>query len=146
VIGRRKGRGAIARLIGSLRGNRLAGGQRGERASRRGQRNLIGRDLAPLARHAERRRRLLPVALIGTLLAALCLAALRIDLIRQRYELAAAMREEKQLVEERRLLTAQVRGLRDPARLADLAKELGFERPERVIEIAAPGVPAGSRP
>jgi hypothetical protein len=86
------------------------------------------------------------VALIGTLLAALCLAALRIDLIRQRYELAAAMREEKQLVEEGRLLTARMRSLRDPARLANLAKELGFGRPDRMIEIAVPDVSAGSRP
>ena len=141
MTGRRTRRSAIARLLDSIRG-----GRRGERAEKRGQRSLIGRDFAPLPRPAARRRRLLPVALIGGLLAALCLAALRIDLIRQRYELAAAMREEKQLVEEHRLLTARMRGLRDPARLAKLARERGFARPDRVIEIAAPGASTGSRP
>jgi hypothetical protein len=86
------------------------------------------------------------VALVGALMAALCLAALRIDLIRQGYALAAAMREEKELLEERRLLTARVRSLRDPARLARLANRLDFERPERVIEISPPEASAEPRP
>ena len=100
-------------------------------ASRRQAKRLVGRDLAPLHRAEERRRRLLPVLLVGSLIAALGLTALRIDLIRQRYALAAVISEEKQLLEERRMLTAQVRGLRDPARLAGLATEMGFVRPVR---------------
>jgi hypothetical protein len=79
-------------------------------------------------------------------MAALFLAALRIDLIRQGYALAAAMREEKELLEEHRLLTARVRSLRDPARLTRLAGRLDFERPVRVIEISPPEVPAEPRP
>ena len=140
---RRRERGAaVPRILASLRGrerqpSHTAGRRRGD---------LIGRDLAPIRRIVDRRRRLLPVALVGALMAALCLAALRIDLIRQGYALAAAMREEKELLEERRLLTAQVRSLRDPARLARLASRLDFERPERVIEISPPEVSAEPRP
>ena len=108
-------------------------------------RSLIGRDLAAMHREAEGRRRWMPL-LIGCLLAALCLTALRIDLIRQRYDLAAAMSEEKQLLEERRLITARVRSLRDPARLAERARQLGFERPEHVLLLDAPEVALGPRP
>ncbi len=134
---RRKRDGAVARCLGSWRG---------PKPTKRKQKELVGRDLAPMRFEAARRGRLLPVALVGALMAALCLTALRIDLIRQRYDLAAAMRQEKDLLEERRLLTARVRRLRDPARLASLAKNLGFERPDRVIEIATPEVSAGPRP
>jgi hypothetical protein len=116
--------------------------RRGKTATkRRTTKPLVGRDLAPLHRAEERRRRLLPVLLIGCLLATLGLTALRIDLIRQRYALAAAMREEKRLLEEQRTLTAQVRSLRDPARLAVLAAELGFERPAGVIQLPEAGLP-----
>jgi hypothetical protein len=95
-----------------------------------------------------RRSRRLPAVLIGvlTLMAALALSALRIDLIRQGYDLAAAMHEEKNLLERHRVLTARVRSLRDPARLARLAEELGFERPDRVTEIEMYAVSAGPRP
>jgi hypothetical protein len=113
---------------------------------RRKQSGLIGRDLARMRPQRQRRSRLPAVALIGTLMAALALAALRIDLIRQGYDFAAAMRLEKELLEQRRVLTARVRGLRDPARLARLAQELGFERPDRVTEIELHDVSAGPRP
>ena len=43
------------------------------------------------------------------------------------------------LEEERRILTAHVRELRDPARLAELAQEMGLSRPDRVIALAPPG-------
>ncbi len=43
------------------------------------------------------------------------------------------------LEEEKRSLTAQVRELRDPARLARLAREMGLSRPDRVIALAPPG-------
>jgi hypothetical protein len=121
-------------------------GRRGSKTAGRKRADLVGRDLAPIRRAAKRRSRLLPVALVGVLMAALCLAALRTDLIRQRYDLAAAVREEKALLEEHRLLTARVRGLRDPARLARLASDLDFERPERVIALGTSGVPAEPRP
>ena len=139
---RRKRGAAVPQLLARLlRRERRASHTAGRKRS-----DLIGRDLAPIRREANRRSRLLPVALVGALLAALCLAALRIDLIRQRYALAAAMREEKELLEEHHLLTARVRSLRDPARLARLAHRLDFERPKRVIEIGTPDVSAEPRP
>ena len=140
---RQRKRGAVLpRLLARL----LRRERRGGRAAGRKRSDLIGRDLAPIRREANRRSRLLPVALVGTLMAALCLAALRIDLIRRGYALAAAMQEEKELLEEHHLLTARVRSLRDPARLARLAHRLDFERPKRVIEIGTPDVSAEPRP
>jgi hypothetical protein len=56
-----------------------------------------------------------------------------------RYGLSAAMKEERELLEERRELTARVRALRDPARLSRLAEERGFIRPERVVKVEPPG-------
>jgi hypothetical protein len=55
-----------------------------------------------------------------------------------RYELSAAMQEERELLLERRELTARVGALRDPARLSRIARERGFVRPERVFEIPPP--------
>jgi hypothetical protein len=109
-------------------------------AKRRTAASWVGRDLAPLHRADERRRRFLPVLLIGGLIATLGLTALRIDLIRQRYALAAAMGEEKRLLEEQRALTAQVRSLRDPARLTALAQDMGFVRPASEIHLPTDGV------
>ena len=140
---RRRKRGAAVRRLLALRLGRKR--PRSHTAGRK-RSDLIGRDLAPIRREASRRSRLLPVALVGALMAALCLAALRTDLIRQGYALAAAVREEKELLEEHRLLTARMRSLRDPARLARLASRLDFERPERVIEISPPEVSAEPRP
>lgn len=73
----------------------------------------------------------------GALVAALALTALRVDLLRARYGLAEAVREEQTLRAEERELTVELRRLRDPARLAELAREQGFVRPERVIDLAA---------
>jgi hypothetical protein len=90
-------------------------------------------------------RRLLPLALAGFLLAALAVAALRIDLIRVRYGLADALREEKTLVEEQRQALAALRTLRDPARLGRLAAERGLGRPARIIDLTS-DPRAGARP
>jgi cell division protein FtsL len=43
------------------------------------------------------------------------------------------------LEEEKQGLTAQVRELRDPARLTKLAREMELSRPDRVIALAPPG-------
>jgi len=107
---------------------------------------LIGRDLASTHLAARPRGRVFPVVVIGVLLAALGLAALRVDGIRQRYALADAMREEQALLEEHDRLTAQVRRLRDPARLARLASRMDLVRPESIIELGAPPSPAELRP
>ena len=101
---------------------------------------IVGRDYA-----RERRvgRSLLrgatPILLGAAVLAGLGVVALRSDLILMRYGLSAAMKEERELLEERRELTARVRALRDPARLSRLAEERGFIRPERVVKVEPPG-------
>ena len=101
---------------------------------------IVGRDYA-----GERRagRSLLrgatPYLLAAAVLTGLAVVALRSDLILMRYGLTEAMKEERELLEERRELTARVRALRDPARLSHLAEERGFIRPERVLKVAPPG-------
>jgi hypothetical protein len=50
------------------------------------------------------------------------------------------MQQERELLQERRELTARVRSLRDPSRLARLARERGFERPARVLGSGAGAV------
>ena len=135
-----------------IRTERPAGERRGPRtASSRGRRErmrgaLSGRDLARTRLGAGDRRRWFPALLLGTVLAALGLAALRVEVIRQRYELAELMQQQKRLLEERTALTARMRSLRDPARLAQLAREMRLSRPERVIVLAAPALAAGPRP
>lgn len=91
------------------------------------------------------KRRWLPLAIAGFLLAGLAVAALRVDLIRVRYGLADAVREEKALLEEKRQALARVRILRDPLRLARLASDRGLARPERIVDL--PAAPEqGTRP
>jgi hypothetical protein len=93
---------------------------------------------------AERRYRL-AFAVAGFLLVGLAVAALRVDLIRVRYGLADAVREEKVLLEEKRQALARMRTLRDPSRLARLAADRGLARPERIVDL--PAAPEqGTRP
>jgi hypothetical protein len=75
----------------------------------------------------------------GLLLAALALTALRLDVLRARYGLAEALRAGQELAALESELTVQVRRLRDPARLAELARARGFVRPEQVVDLDAPG-------
>jgi cell division protein FtsL len=98
-------------------------------------RGLVGRDLARIRLLTPGHSRQLLLTLVAILLAALLLAALRIDIIRMRYSMASAIRERTALLEERRELTAQVRSLRDPSRLARLARDRDLGWPERVIEL-----------
>ena len=83
------------------------------------------------------KRRWLPLTIAGFLLAGLAVAALRVDLIRVRYGLADAVREEKALLEEKRQSLARMRTLRDPFRLARLAADRGLARPERIVDLPA---------
>jgi hypothetical protein len=100
-------------------------------------RELVGRDFAAgRGTPARRRPRLWVPLLLGAVAAALWLSALRVSILRVRYELAAALESETALLERRRAATVAVRELRDPARLHGRAAELGLGRPERVVEIA----------
>jgi hypothetical protein len=98
---------------------------------------LVGRDFAG-QRGGRASRGFLAVLVGAAVVAGLALAALRNDLIRMRYDLSEAMQQERELLEERRELTAKVVALRDPARLSRLARERGFVRPEQVFGVGAP--------
>jgi hypothetical protein len=102
-------------------------------------RNLVGRDLV----NDTTRRRipiwLIPGIVVGGVFAALAIAHVRVELIGQGYKRYSAVERLQALEEEKRILTAHVRELRDPARLAELAKEMGLSRPDRVIALAPPG-------
>lgn len=108
--------------------------------------DLIGLDVSGRRRTA-RLRVGWPVVVVALLLA-LGLTALRIDLIRMRYALANALESEQALLEQQRMLTVEMRTLRDPSGLASRARELGFVHPERVIHLplATPGASPGSAP
>ncbi len=74
---------------------------------------------------------------LGVLAAALCVTMLRTEMLRIRYALPAVNEEEQRLIDEQRSLTVRMRQLRDPVRLAKRARELGFVRPERLVDLPA---------
>ena len=117
--------------------SRVAGwlGPAGARRPQRARVDLVGRDFAQRRVAGPSLSRVLPALLAGVVLAALALAALRVDLIRVRYGLGEAMRQEKELLEQGRALRARVGSLRDPIRLARLAPRYGLARPTRVIDL-----------
>ena len=87
--------------------------------------------------------RWVPIAIALGLLAGLAVAALRVDLIRVRYGLAESLDRERAFLEERRTVLADVRSMRDPARLAGIAEGRGFGRPARIVDLpVAPPTPA----
>ncbi len=97
----------------------------------------FGRQAVDLARRRPRLgARLVLPPLIAALLVALGVAALRIDLLRVQYAVAAATLEEQRLLDESRSLTAHMLKLRDPVELAVRARELGFVRPARLIDMS----------
>jgi len=134
--------------VNTLRNTTAAGWRRGKGAPptkpneprrRRDGRQLIGRDFS---RDLPRRRIplwLIPGIVIGGVFAALAIAHVRVELIGQGYKRYSAVERLQALEEEKRILTARVRELRDPARLAKLAHEMGLSRPDHVIALAPPG-------
>lgn len=106
-------------------------------ATAEGRLELVGRDVTPRGALPAGLRRATALAVGIALLAALAVAALRIDLIRVRYGLADAVRQERALLEERRAMLAEVRALRDPQRLTQLAQQQGFVRPTRIRTLSA---------
>lgn len=98
--------------------------------------DLVGRDFARVRWTSKpSRASALGWLLITGFACALAIAVLRIDILRLRYALGEAVSEEKQLLHAQRQNTAKLETLRDPARLAELAHELGFSRPEHVIRL-----------
>jgi hypothetical protein len=105
-------------------------------ASVRSSGDLVGRDFARVRASAGRPSTRRIAALVAVAFAcALGLAALRIDILRVRYALGAALREEKALVQEQRQRTAELEALRHPSRLVEVAQKLGFAPPQRVIDL-----------
>ena len=102
-------------------------------------RNLIGRDLASNAPRKRIPIWLIPGVVVGGVFAALAIAHVRVELIGQGYKRYSAVERLQALEEEKRILTAHVRELRDPARLSELARKMGLSRPDRVIALAPPG-------
>jgi len=75
-----------------------------------------------------------PLIVVG-LAAGLILTTLRTDIVRMEYDLAATGAEEQALLDQQRRLIAEHRNLLDPGRLRQIARDRGFVRPARVIEI-----------
>lgn len=109
----------------------------------------LDRHAVLLARHAGERPawwpgRGLTVSIVATALTlALGLSSLRSRIIELRYRAAEVVREERALEAERRELAARVQGLRDPKRLAAMARSRGFARPERMLSLEPAARPAG---
>ena len=99
---------------------------------------LVGRDWKrPAGRSRRSHRGLWLPLIVGGLTAALFLVSLRTSILALRYDLDRALARELDLMKQRRGATAALRELRDPARLAILARERGFVRPEKVIDLGA---------
>ena len=98
----------------------------------------VGRDFAHL--HSRSRSTLQPWLVISAaaLAAALMVASLRVSILRLRYQLSEAVTEETELLARQREITVELRELRDPTRLRELAAKQGFVRPERVIQRSVP--------
>ncbi len=145
---RRGGSPRRKRAPGRSGGGRRTAREASRAASREGTRDLVGLDLARPSLALERRPRVAAPLVVGLVLAALLLAVLRIDILRMRYGVADALEREAVLRREQNELVVEMRRLRRPARLAEIARERGFVRPERVIHLpaAAPVAPRPVRP
>jgi hypothetical protein len=119
---------------------RASRNQRSRRNDGAGQ-NFLRRDFAR-RKGADGGWRLTAVAAVaGLVLGGLLLASLRMEIVRERYALADALALETALVAEELAASVELRELRDPRRLRRLANELGFARPERVIELGTDSAP-----
>jgi len=99
-------------------------------------REWIGLDFAG-KRNPPRSHVLIPL-LVVAIVASLGVAALRIDLIRIRYAMAATMAEETALLEEQRGLIVRKRERLDPVELAIQARTRGFGPPAHVFALPDP--------
>ena len=106
-------------------------------------RNPIGRDFKRV-RPPHALSDFIPAA-IALLVAAFALTSLRTEVLKLRYELAHQLEREQGLRATQGELTVQMRRLREPRQLAQRAAKLGFERPQRVIDLPVLEAPAGGR-
>ena len=124
---------AMTSLLRSLRGRTPMLRARGHDD---GARNLVGVDLSPELR-ARSHASLIALAAV-VLVGSLALVGLRSELLRMHYTSTELVKSEQQLQEVKQTLLVEMRRLRDPARLARHAQELGFVHPQRVIDIREP--------
>jgi hypothetical protein len=104
----------------------------------------LRRDLAA-PRERTRGLPLLPIT-CGVFAAYVGLVALRGEIQRLAYDLGASLQQETQLLERERAAAVEVRRLRDPRRLREIAAQQGFVVPERVIELAAQPAERAAKP
>ena len=83
---------------------------------------------------------LFAAAAVVVVLAALAVAAVRIDLLRTRYAVSEAMDRENELIDEQRQLIVRRRQLRDPVELAVQARARGFRPPAHVLALPDPTI------
>lgn len=131
---------AASREIPRQSGDRRRGAPRpGEKSGLRERTSdrveLIGRNVSQPATRLHSRS-IAPI-LAAVLAGGLLVVVLRTEVLHLRYAVADAVAEEQKLSEQKRSLTVAMRKLRDPARLARRARELGFGQPERLIELGA---------
>jgi hypothetical protein len=109
-------------------------------ASERPRQAWVGIDLSgePSRPAAQGAAPLIAIAFVLVLGAALAVAAVRIDLLRTRYAVSAAMERENALIEEQRQLIVRRRQLRDPVALAVQARKRGFRPPTHVVSLPDP--------
>lgn len=112
----------------------LLGNGRAEREPA-GRLDLIGVDMAPEFR-GPRNQTIVP-AIAAVVIACLTLVGLRMDVVRMRYASAKALTLERQLLDEKRLITVSLLRLREPKLLSERAEKLGFTTPDRVILLTA---------
>jgi hypothetical protein len=109
-------------------------------------REVATRGKKPAARRRPATRSNLPILsrreCISWLLVAvagLSLAGLRMHVIRLRYALGRAAREEQRLAARERAARATLAALRDPKRLTELARARGYGPPERILRVGERG-------
>jgi hypothetical protein len=95
----------------------------------------LRRDWSAPRRKPRRRLAWAPLFAVGVL-SLLALAALRVSILRTRYALAATLQRETELRGRERSAAVAAREQRDPHKLRELATQLGFARPERVIDLS----------
>jgi hypothetical protein len=93
------------------------------------------RDWSARRQRPRRRMAWAPIFAVGVM-SLLALAALRVSILRSRYALATTLQRETELRARERSAAVAAREQRDPHKLRDLATQLGFARPERVIDLS----------
>ena len=114
-------------------GSRRAEGSSKTPARRSIVHNPIGRDFKRM-RPPRKPSSLIPAA-IAILLSAFALTSLRTEVTKLQYDLTAQLELEQDLRSRQGQLTVEMRQLREPRQLAQRAAQLGFERPQRVIDL-----------